>query len=200
MVVADHTELWDLAEAAYGDGLSWKLIAQANVGMPDAQGAAITSDTETVAPGTELRLPGEVDSSAMTAFGTLGAGTGSTAAGVQASAGAPEVSRVVQPGDSMWSVAEIEVERRLDRPGTEAEVAEYWFDVIAANDDMSSGDIDLIYPGEALALPQDPGTVGPVGAGLPASQLETEVSSVRDLSASDAVCSLTSQPGRLRHC
>ena len=185
MVVADHTELWDLAEAAYGDGVSWKLIAQANVGLPDAQGAAITSDTETVAPGTELRLPGEVDSSAMTAFGTLEAGTGSTAAGVQASAGAPEVSRVVQPGDSMWSVAEIEVERRLDRPGTEAEVAEYWFDVIAANDDMSSGDIDLIYPGEALALPQDPGTVGPVGAGLPASQLETEVSPGRELSASE---------------
>ena len=185
MVVADHTELWDLAEAAYGDGLSWKLIAQANVGMPDVQGAVITSDTDTVAPGTELRLPGEVDSSAITAFGTLGAGTSSTAASVQASAVAPEVSRVVQPGDSMWSVAEIEVERRLDRPGTEAEVAEYWFDVIAANDDMSSGDIDLIYPGEALALPQDPGTVGPVGAGLPASQLETEVPSVRDLSASD---------------
>lgn len=134
LTLHDSTELWDLAESAYGDGVMWKTIAAANAGRVDASGQRITENTEVVAQGTELMMPGDVDSDGVLSYG------------------APAAVEVV-PGDSMWTIAEAEVEERLGRPATDAEVAEYWSEVVHANQDVASGDVDLIHPGELLTLP-----------------------------------------------
>jgi hypothetical protein len=150
MVVADHTELWDLAETAYGDGVAWKRIAQANAGSTDANGVAITAETEVVAPGTELVLPGVINGAQVGGFGSLIARQGPEAHPQAALAG-NDLQRV-DSGDSMWTMAENRVADQLGRPGTEAEVASYWVDVVASNRDVLSGDVDMIYPGEMLDM------------------------------------------------
>lgn len=154
LTVADDTELWDLSEAAYGDGVRWKLIAGANVGSRDASGNLITNETAAVPAGTVLELPGELQGSTVAMFGELF--SDGQAVGEHPDVRSDHVGDVVQAveaGDSMWSLAESEVERRLGRTASESEVAEYWFDVVAANQDVSSGDPDLIYPGDELAMP-----------------------------------------------
>lgn len=64
---------------------------------------------------------------------------------------------VVAAGESLWSIAADEVARRSGRGVSEladAEVAEYWIEVLAANHGrMLSGDPNLIYAGEAVTLP-----------------------------------------------
>ena len=172
LVLAEQTELWDLAEAAYGDGVSWKLIAQANAGSTDAAGTMITDETEVLAAGTHLQLTGTIDAALVQNFGELER-DGADAEAFEARVGsvAPEATdrvgehpsasanadadahHVVEPGDSMWSLAEHVVETEQGAPASDAEVAEYWVDVVAANQDVASGDVDLIYPGEELTLP-----------------------------------------------
>ncbi len=154
MVVADHTELWDLADAAYGDGVSWKRIAQANAGSIDANGVPITAETEVVAPGTELVLPGAIDGAQVDGFGLLTHRQHQEPGPMAALAGSDR--HRVGSGDSMWTMAENRVADQLGRQGTEAEVASYWADVVASNQDVSSGDVDMIYPGEMLAMPGSP--------------------------------------------
>lgn len=134
LTLSDPTELWDLAESAYGDGVMWKTIAAANSGRLDAAGQRITETTESVAEGTRLLMPGEVNGEGLSVFGV-----------------AADVA--VAPGDSMWSLAEDHVEERLGRPATDDEVSQYWSEVVEANPDISSGNADLIYPGEILTLP-----------------------------------------------
>jgi len=163
LAVAHATELWDLSEAAYGDGVQWKLIAGANAGSQDASGNLITNETEAVPAGTLLKLPGELQGSVVAMFGEL-SGDGSAVlehpdlpAGPvddgPAATGDTAANHVIEPGDSMWSLAEAEVERRLGRSASDAEIGDYWFDVVAANQDVSSGDPDLIFPGDDLAMP-----------------------------------------------
>jgi nucleoid-associated protein YgaU len=62
---------------------------------------------------------------------------------------------VVQPGDSMWSIARHELRGRLGRQPTNAEVDPYWRSLIEANRDqlVDPGNPDLIYPGQAFLLP-----------------------------------------------
>ena len=151
MVLADHTELWDLADAAYGDGVSWKRIAQANAGLIDANGVPITADTEVVASGTELVLPGDIDGVQVGGFGSLTARE-QRDAHPAAPLAESDLHRV-DSGDSMWTMAENQIAEQLGRPGTEVEVASYWVDVVASNQGVSSGDVDMIYPDEMLAMP-----------------------------------------------
>lgn len=138
LTLSDSTELWDLAESAYGDGILWKEIAAANSGRIDAGGQRITESTEVVAEGTQLFMPGDIEADELSAFGV-------------------SHDQVVAPGDSMWSLAEEHVEGRLGRPATDAEISEYWSDVVSANPEVSSGNADLIYPGETLTLPGSTG-------------------------------------------
>jgi hypothetical protein len=56
---------------------------------------------------------------------------------------------VVQPGDSLWSIARA-------HPALDLTVDERWRSIWRANHDLVGDDPDLILPGQALRLPTDP--------------------------------------------
>ncbi len=63
-------------------------------------------------------------------------------------------SVVVEPGDHLWKISQDHLADVLGRPAEDGEVDPYWRSVIEANRDrLLSGDPDLIYPGETVALP-----------------------------------------------
>jgi nucleoid-associated protein YgaU len=63
-------------------------------------------------------------------------------------------SVVVEPGDHLWKISEEHLATVLGRPAEDAEVDPYWRSVIDTNRErLASGDPDLIYPGETVALP-----------------------------------------------
>ena len=69
---------------------------------------------------------------------------------------APVDSRwTVAPGDSFWSIAHDTLAETDGRPVHDREVAVYWKQLIDANRDMLvvPGDVDLIFPGQVVALP-----------------------------------------------
>ena len=67
---------------------------------------------------------------------------------------APQGSVVVEPGDHLWKISANHLEGILDRPAEPAEIDPYWRVVIETNRaSLSSGDPDLIYPGEVIELP-----------------------------------------------
>jgi nucleoid-associated protein YgaU len=64
-------------------------------------------------------------------------------------------SYVVVPGDNLWRVAAAQVEAVGPSETTERMIATYWRQLIEANiASLRSGDPNLIYPGEILALPR----------------------------------------------
>lgn len=64
----------------------------------------------------------------------------------------------VQPGDSLWSIAETRLTVALGRSPDDHETAPYWRRLIEDNmSKLRSGNPDLIFPGEQLDLP-DPDT------------------------------------------
>ena len=69
-------------------------------------------------------------------------------------------SHVVQPGDNLWWIAErhlATVTGKSEDDLTAAEVARYWASVVDhVRGHLRSGDPDLIYPREELALPPSP--------------------------------------------
>lgn len=63
-------------------------------------------------------------------------------------------AHVVQPGDHLWAIAEVQIKDHLGRTPTDAEIVPYWQQMIAANPDVA--DPDLIYPGQAIDVPSVP--------------------------------------------
>jgi nucleoid-associated protein YgaU/DNA-binding SARP family transcriptional activator len=64
---------------------------------------------------------------------------------------------VVAPGDHFWSLAERQLEMAWGRQVSAEEVAPYWRDLVDANRSrISSGDPDLIFPGEQMTAPSPP--------------------------------------------
>lgn len=60
----------------------------------------------------------------------------------------------VEPGDNLWLIAERRLAQVLGHPPQDAETAPYWLKVVEANRHrLRSGDPDLVYPGEVVALP-----------------------------------------------
>ena len=67
---------------------------------------------------------------------------------------AAQESVVVQSGDHLWKISARHLEQILERPAETAEIDPYWRAVIETNRaSLTSGDPDLIYPGEVIALP-----------------------------------------------
>jgi nucleoid-associated protein YgaU len=68
---------------------------------------------------------------------------------------APQSSVVVEPGDHLWKISASHLRQQLHRDADDAEIWPYWREVIAANvAGLRSGDPDLIFPGEVIALPR----------------------------------------------
>ena len=66
----------------------------------------------------------------------------------------PSTEHRVVPGDNLWAIAAAQLATRLGRRPTEPEVARYWAVVVDVNRArVRSGDPDLIFPGEMIALP-----------------------------------------------
>jgi hypothetical protein len=60
----------------------------------------------------------------------------------------------VQRGDNLWGIAESQLGAELGRVPSSAEVAPYWRELVNLNrGSLSSGEPDLIFPGELLSLP-----------------------------------------------
>lgn len=60
----------------------------------------------------------------------------------------------VANGDNLWAIAATHIESVVDGDPSVPEVTEYWLRVVTANrDTLRSGDPNLIYPGEIVALP-----------------------------------------------
>ncbi len=82
------------------------------------------------------------------------AGTARAPAAAAQSPEAPARTHTVQPGEHMWLIAARHLES-LGAPASDSDVAPYWVRMIDANCAViRSGDPDLIYPGEVLALPE----------------------------------------------
>ena len=65
----------------------------------------------------------------------------------------PPTPYTVRRGDNLWSIAAEHLSEVIEVP-SRSEVAHYWRTVISANEEhLRSGDPDLIFPGEVIALP-----------------------------------------------
>lgn len=61
---------------------------------------------------------------------------------------------IVERGDNLWKISAERLKSLLQREPRDEEVSPYWLSVIAENrDSIKSGDPDLIYPGEAISMP-----------------------------------------------
>jgi nucleoid-associated protein YgaU len=62
----------------------------------------------------------------------------------------------VKPGDCFWSIAEVAITAHLGRPPSLTELGSYWRRVVSANNErlVHPGVPDLIFPGQALLLPE----------------------------------------------
>jgi nucleoid-associated protein YgaU len=64
---------------------------------------------------------------------------------------------IVRPGDNLWLIARVALERGSVARIDDSAVARYWQDVIGANrSTLRSGDPSLVFPGEIIALPPAP--------------------------------------------
>ena len=66
-----------------------------------------------------------------------------------------DAAHVVRPGESLWSIARVVVERSGRTAADEDEVADYWSEVVEHNrDDLPDPENpDLIFPGQVVRLP-----------------------------------------------
>lgn len=137
-----------------GDSVATPEMSPAGIPLP----AAPTPVAPTVAPEREPDTPvatgeqprghtdgGEEDS---------GSSTSVAAAAADADEG---TSHTVAPGDHLWGVAQQRLAAAWGREPTTAETAAYWREVVAkVTPTLSSGDPNLIYPGETFDLPPTP--------------------------------------------
>jgi hypothetical protein len=118
----------------------------ASVSVRDGRGATATTIVDTPAP------PPTADS--------IPISTATATATAPAAAPTGVASVVVTPGDNLWVLAERRLaDARGRAPATlsDSEIAPYWVQVCDTNRaTLRSGDVDLIYPGEAVTLPPVP--------------------------------------------
>ena len=75
---------------------------------------------------------------------------GTTTASTVASSG----NYTVEAGDNLWAIAAAQLDMRGEDSATTADIADYWRRLIAANEhSLRSGDPNLIYDGEIVAIP-----------------------------------------------
>ncbi|MBW3643560.1 MAG: LysM peptidoglycan-binding domain-containing protein, partial [Actinobacteria bacterium] len=132
--VGPRDSWWSVAEAALDDGLRWREVRDLNVGQTMADGHVIQATDEQLLEGWQLLIP---------AAGTVAA----------SSAESPSNEIVVEPGDTLWHIAEHE----LGDPFQWPELYEANAEVIQPTGDALR-DPDLIQPGWRLSIPGEDAT------------------------------------------
>lgn len=171
-VVVERGETWwSLAESHLGDGMRWQEIRDANLGRTMNDGATVNAGTEFVGAGWEVVIP---DGTNTTAASSLATPT-SNAAG-------ETTEWVVDDGEHFWVTAKEALVEGWGREPTEAEIRSHWIDVQAANSNLiSSGDVDLIFPGEELVMPAVPADpLASDSVNDPTAESEAESASIED--------------------
>lgn len=147
VIVQRGDTLWDIAERHLGDGARFTEIQDLNLGRPQADGTAL-SDSHWIYPGWALLLP--ADAAGLDPSRPL-----EPAAPVQ-----PAPSEVVvEPGDSLWKLAE----KHLGN-------GDRYTEIYAANvgkpqtDGTTLTDPNLIEPGWHLTVPAGPTVASAAGA------------------------------------
>jgi len=134
------------------------------VSVPPAAGASLTAAVQGAAADAAPAVPaGPVPPYPLAAAGQP-AGQASPppppAAGESGRTG-PQ-THLVAPGDNLWAVARDRVGEATGRPPSGRQVYAYWLRLLDVNRPrLSSGDPDLIFPGEVLLLPAQPPGVPP---------------------------------------
>jgi len=91
VTVDGATTVWKLAEVHLGDGSRWREILDLNRGTTLADGTRFTQATQTIPPGTTVRLPAGADQVPAPALQHQVAPAGGT--------------YTVQPGDTLWDIS-----------------------------------------------------------------------------------------------
>lgn len=173
---------WGLAERYLSSGLRWREIRDHNVGQAVAPGVTMAPGEDHLQVGWRIVIPGTATSvtQGRVAGPTVAATSdeGSTPSASDASAEEPGPSATaamgntdaqdpnppavtIRPGDHFWGLAERRLEAAWGRPVTPEEVAPYWQQMVAANlDNLSSGNPDVIFPGEEFSVPTVPPSPG----------------------------------------
>lgn len=130
-----------------GDARSASDALDAPARTPRRSGAPPSSSS----PSARVRAAGALGSTtpASSIASEAPEGEGESSSSPRPSEGAP--TRVVLPGDSLWSIAEELLPAESDEPA----VASAWRSVYDLNRERIGADPDLIRPGEILALPQE---------------------------------------------
>ena len=129
--------LWRIADEQLGDGQRWPEIAELNYGRPQPGGHSL-GPSHWIDPGWTLLLP-----------------TPAPQAAAPASAPAASSTHVVQPGETLWSIAD-------DQLGD----GERWTEVFDASKDLDQGngarlqDPSLIRPGWTVVVPATTAVAG----------------------------------------
>ena len=157
-VVKDRDTFWDLGERFLGDGLRWRDLRAANLGVVMSDGTTISESTEALQAGWELRLPAD--------------------AVVPLATRVPELALdedivTVERGEHFWQLAKEALTDAWGRSPSDPELAPYWSEMIELNRDRLAppGDPNLIYAGQQFILPAVP--ADPL-ASAPASSPATE--------------------------
>ncbi|MGE0138519.1 MAG: LysM peptidoglycan-binding domain-containing protein [Ilumatobacteraceae bacterium] len=142
-VVKDRDTFWDLGERFLGDGLRWRDLRAANLGVVMIDGITISESTEALHAGWELRLPAD--------------------AVVPLAAGVPEPALdedmvTVERGEHFWQLAKEALTDAWGRSPNDPELAPYWSEMVELNRDRLAppGDPNLIYAGQQFILPPVP--------------------------------------------
>lgn len=173
--VREQTSWSGLADLELGDPTLGAALREANVGRQMDDGTVISIDTLFVEDGWQLVIPSDaatarsadtdVPVSASTVSGgpTTAVGTDAGLPPIETDSAPVDVDEggvvwEVRDGDSLWTIAEDTLTEAGGGPVTEAEVADYWLDVVdvVEPDLRPPGDPDLIYPGQSFTLPAPP--------------------------------------------
>ncbi len=135
---------WDISERLLGNGIRWNEIRSLNLDARMPDGDVIAAHTDIVKPGWMLSVPADAN---------LPGNAEQPADDI-----AEAVTVVVEGGDHFWSIAEEALTDAWGRSPTDAEIAPYWVELVAANKErlLPPKDPNLIYPDQTFIVTDTP--------------------------------------------
>lgn len=141
--VQRHDSLWSIAERTLGDGLRWREVRDLNAGRPMTDGTILDPSSDVIQPGWVLELPSDAQPD-------------------RPPSELREGNVTVQPGDSLWSIAEDTATAALGHEPSAIELHDHWERIVDANTErlLDPTDAGLIFSGQQIAVP----ATGPIVA------------------------------------